>query len=155
MRPAAILVTMNFSAALETNGRTATGIEVPAGVVDALGGGKRPKVTVSFKGHTYRSSIAPMGGRYMISVSAENRAASGAQPGDVLDVTVELDTAPREVSVPPDVSSALDAAPQARAAFDRLSYSHQLQHVLAVEAAKTPQTRTRRIEGMLAKLTGG
>ena len=93
---------MRFRATLETEGKTATGINVPAEVVDALGAGKRPRVTVTINGHTYRSSVAVLGGRYMLGVSAENRAAAGVEGGQDVDVDLELDTAPREVTVPPD-----------------------------------------------------
>ena len=90
-----------------------TGIEVPPEVVEALGAGKRPPVTVTLNGYTYRSSIASMGGKFMISLSADNRARAGVSGGDELDVDIELDTAPREVQVPPDFSAALGAVPAA------------------------------------------
>jgi hypothetical protein len=112
---------MRFRATLETEGKTATGINVPAEVVDALGGGRRPRVAVTINGHTYRSSVAVLGGRYMLGVSAENRAAAGVEGGDTVDVELELDTAPREVTVPPDFAEALAAAPAARTTFDGLS----------------------------------
>lgn len=132
-----------------------TGIEVPPGVVEALGAGKRPPVTVTLNGYTYRSSIASMGGKFMISLSADNRARAGVSGGDELDVDIELDTAPREVQVPPDFSAALDAEPAARATFDKLSYSNKSWHVLQVEGAKTDETRQRRIAKSVATLKEG
>ena len=87
-----------------------------------------------------------MGGVFLIGVSAENRKAAGVSAGDVLDVRIELDTEQREVIVPADLATALDAAAGARQRFDKLSYSHRRQHVLAIEDAKTPETRQRRIE---------
>lgn len=143
---------MRFRARLELNGKTATGVEVPAEIVAGLGSTKRPAVSVTINGYGYRSTIATMGGRFMLPVSAEVRAGAGAAAGDELDVDVELDTAPREVTVPPDLAAALAAAPVAQAAFDALSYSHKRAHVLAIEGAKADATRARRIEKAVATL---
>jgi hypothetical protein len=143
---------MRFSSTIELHGKTATGMAVPSEVVDALGGGKKPAVTVTVGGYSYRTSIASMGGRYLIPLSAERRAAAGVGAGDQVDVDVELDTAPRTVEVPADLAAALDGEPTARARFDALPYSHQLRHVLAVEGAKTEATRTRRIGAAVAML---
>ena len=114
---------MRFRATIELGGKTATGIRIPAEVVDALGSGKKPAVTVTINGHTYRSTVAPRGGEYLIPVSAENRDAAGVVAGDEVDVDVELDTAPRAVALPPDFAEALDREPAARRFFDGLSYS--------------------------------
>lgn len=147
---------MHFRATLETEGKTATGINVPAEVVDALGGGKRPRVTVTINGqHTYRSSVAVLGGRYMLGVSAENRAAAGVESGQDVDVELELDTAPREVTVPPDFASALAVDPAAKATFDGLSYSNKSWHVLQIDGAKTDETRQRRIAKSVEALRAG
>ena len=135
--------------------KTATGIEVPEGIVVALGRGRRPPVRVTLAGHTYRSTIAPMGGRYMVGLSAENRAASGVSGGDEVEVDIELDTEPREVVVPPDLASALDAEPEARRYFDSLSYSNRSRHVLSVQGAKTDETRRRRIAKSVAMFLEG
>lgn len=129
-----------------------TGIVVPDEIVEQLGAGRRPKVTVTACGHTWRSSIASMGGRFLIGVSAEIRRITGIAGGDDVDVVVELDTAPREVTVADDLAAALDAAPGARAAFEKLSYSHQRRHVMAIDDAKTPETRARRIDKTVATL---
>ena len=145
---------MRFRTTVELGGATATGLPVPDDVVQALAAGKRPAVRVTVNGHTYRSTIATMGGRFLLPLSAENRAAAGVAAGDEVDVEVQVDTEPRVVQVPADLRAALDAEPVAAQAFAVLSYSHQLQHVLAVEAAKAPETRRRRIAGTLAKLTG-
>lgn len=137
---------MKFRAKLQLNGKTATGIEVPEKIVEGLGSGKRPAVTVTLKKHAYRTTIAPMFGSYWIPVSAANREAAGIAAGDTLDVGVELDTAPRTVEVPKDLAKALKADPKAKAAFEKLSYSHKRRHVLAIEEAKKPETRQRRVE---------
>jgi Bacteriocin-protection, YdeI or OmpD-Associated/Domain of unknown function (DUF1905) len=126
--------------------RPATGIQVPEQVVEALGAGKRPAVKVTLNGYTYRSTVAVLGGRYMVGVSAEHRAGAGVAGGDEVDVDIELDTAPREVRVPADLAAALDAEPAARRTFDGLSYSNKSWHVLQVEGAKTDETRRRRID---------
>ena len=135
---------MQFTAVLELAGKTATGMSVPESVVAKLGAGKRPPVVVTINGYTYRTTIAPMGGRYLIGVSAEHRNGAGVQAGDKLTVSVELDTAPREVEVPKYLADALRKA-GVRAAFDKLSYTHRKEHVRAIEDAKTDATRERRI----------
>ena len=136
---------MRFRTTIELGGKTATGFRIPENVVADLGPGKRPAVRVTIGGHTYRTTVAPMGGAFMIPLSAENRAGAGAAAGDEVDVDVELDTEPRVVTVPPDFAEALDRQPDARRAFDALSYSNQRRHVLSIEGAKTDETRQRRI----------
>lgn len=139
-----------FRATLDLHGKTATGISVPEVVVEQLGGGRKPAVTVRLGNYSYRTTVARRGGGYLIPVSAEHRAAAGLQAGDAVEVVLELDTARREVTVPPVLAEALD--PAARARFDALSYSRQLGHVLAIEGAKTPETLARRIAKVLADL---
>ena len=136
---------MKFRTKILQAGKTATGIEVPAKVVESLDSGKRPKVRVTISGYTYRSSVAPMGGKFMVGVSAEVRERAGVAGGDVVDVEMELDTEVREVTVPPDFSVALRRDPAARRSFERLSYSKKRWHVLSIEGAKTAETRQRRI----------
>jgi hypothetical protein len=136
---------MRFRTMIRQSGRTATGIQVPDEVVEALGAGRRPAVKVTVNGYTYRSTVAVMGGAFMISLSAEHRAAAGVAGGEEVEVDIDLDTAPREVSVPADFAATLDAEPAARRTFDGLSYSNKSWHVLQVEGAKTEETRQRRI----------
>ena len=146
---------MRFRALLEQSGKTATGVEVPSTVVDGLGAGKRPAVWVTINGHSYRSSISSMDGRYMLGVSAENREKARVAGGDVIDVDVQLDTAPRTVDVPKDLAAALKKEPTAKATFDSLSYSNQNWHVSSIEGAKTEETRQRRIAKSVAALREG
>jgi hypothetical protein len=127
---------------------------MPTEVVEALAAGKRPAVRVTIGGHTYRSTVAPRGGRYLVPLSGENRAAAGVRAGDEVDVELAVDTEPREVAVPADFAAALAGDEPAQRAFERLSYSHRLRHVLAVEGAKAPETRQRRIDQALAMLRG-
>jgi hypothetical protein len=143
---------MHFRATLELHGKTATGFAVPDEVVERLGAGRAPKVRVTVAGHTWRSSIAARGGGYLLGVSAENRAAAGVQAGDVVDVEVEVDDAPRDVEVPDDLAAALAAEPGLREAFDGLSFSLKRQHVEPIGTAKTPETRARRVDKALAML---
>jgi Bacteriocin-protection, YdeI or OmpD-Associated/Domain of unknown function (DUF1905) len=128
------------------------GLEVPAAAVQALGGGARPRVTITVNGHSWQSRIAIMRGRNLIGLSNANRQAAGVMTGDEVEVDVELNADPPVVLEPADFASALDADPVARAAYDRLAYSHKREHVLAVEGAKKPETRARRIEKALAML---
>ena len=146
---------MRFRTTLNLAGKTATGFLVPAEVVAALGKGKRPPVLVTINGYTYRSTVAVMGGVFMVSVSAEHRAGAGIAGGDAVDVDIELDTSPREVSVPADLAAALDTEPAARRTFDGLSYSNKSWHTLQIEGAKTDETRQRRIEKSIATLREG
>jgi hypothetical protein len=146
---------MKFNSTLLLSGKTATGLEVPAEVVAALGAGKKPAVVVRIGGHSYRSTVASMGRRFMLPVSAENRAAAGVSAGDDVEVDLELDTAPREVAIPGDFGEALDCNAAARRFFDSLSYSQKLRHVLAIEQAKSPETRARRIEKAVGTLREG
>ena len=142
-------------ALLEQNGKTAVGFAVPEDVVLALGKGKRPPVNVTLNGYTYRSTVAPMGGRYLIGVSAENRAAAGVAGGETHDIELTLDTAPREVELPDDFAAALAADPAARRTFDALSPSNKGYHTSLLEGAKTDETRQRRLEKSIAALHAG
>lgn len=145
---------MRFTTTIIQDGNT-TGIEVPPEIIEALGAGKRPPVTVTLNGYTYRSTVAVMGGRHMISLSAANRAAAGVNGGEQHEIDLELDTAPRTVELPPDFAAALDAEPRARATFDKLSPSNQGWHVLQVSGAKTDETRQRRIAKQVEALKEG
>jgi hypothetical protein len=130
----------------------ATGVDVPAGVVEAFQAGKRPKVAITINGHTWRSSVASMGGRFLVGISADNRAASGIARDDEVEVTLELDTQPRVVAEPADLAEALDADPQVRDAFNLLPFGLRRKHVTAIEDAKSAQTRQRRITKLIDTL---
>jgi len=144
---------MRFQATVEPAGN-ATGIEVPAEIVTALGAGQRPQVAITINGHTWRSRVASMGGRFIVGISAANRAACGIAEGDRVEAELRLDTEPRVVAEPPDLTEALDGDPQARAAFDRLAYGLKRKHVQAIQDAKTPQTRQRRITTLITTIRG-
>ena len=146
---------MRFRATIELAGKTATGIPIPAEVVEAFGAGKKPPVRVTIGGHTYRSTVASRGKRYLVPLSAENRERAGVAAGDQEDVDLELDTEPRTVSVPPDLADALASAPEARQFFDGLSFSQQQWYVIPIEQAKTPETRARRVTKAIDMLREG
>ncbi len=143
---------MRFRALIEAAGKTAAGIRVPDSVVEGLGAGKKPAVTVTIRDHTYRSTIASRGGVYLIGVSNENRRLAGVSAGETVDVTIEIDHAPRVVDVPADLAAALAADPMAAAEFQRLSYSNQLRHALPIAEARTAETRQRRVDKAVASL---
>ncbi len=133
-----------------------TGFVIPDKVVEALGQGKKPKVTVTINGgFSYPNTVAVMGGQYMIGISKERRALTGVTGGEMIDVTLELDTAPRVMEVPPDLQKALDKDKAAKAYFATLSYSNQRRHIDPINQAKTPETRTRRIEKSVALFREG
>jgi hypothetical protein len=131
-----------------------TGIEVPADVVAALGAGKRPPVVVTVNGYEYRSTVAPMGGKYLLPFSADRREESGVGGGDAIDVELTLDTAPRTVELPDDLRCALNSSATAAAAWEKLSFTHKKEHVRSVLDAKKAETRTRRIAALVASLEG-
>jgi hypothetical protein len=145
---------MRFQATVELGGKTATGIRVPEEVVTGLGSHRRPPVRVTVGAHTYRTTVAPMGGAYFVPLSAENRNLAGVAAGDRVDVDIELDTAPREVAVPAELAAALEREPGARQAFDALSTSRRREHARQVETAKAEATRQRRIAKVLDELRG-
>ncbi|MGW1775781.1 YdeI/OmpD-associated family protein [Streptomyces sp. NPDC002104] len=130
------------------------GLEVPPEVVAALGGGARPPVTITVNGHSWRSRLALLRGRHLIGLSHANRQAAGVEIGEEVEVELELDTEPRVVAEPEDFARALDEDPAARAAYDHLMDSRKREHVRAIESAKKPDTRLRRIEKAIATLRG-
>jgi len=146
---------MKIRALLEQTGKTAVGFAVPEDVVLALGKGKRPPVNVTINGYTYRSTVAPMGGRYLVGVSAENRSAAGVLGGQTHEIELTLDEAPREVELPADFAEALAAEPAARRSFDALSPSNKGYHTALIAGAKSDETRRRRIEKSISALREG
>jgi hypothetical protein len=146
---------MRFRALIEATGKTAAGMHVPPEIVEGLGKGRKPPVRVTINGYTYRSTVAVMGGEYMIGVSNEHRTNAGVAAGQTVDVDLELDTEPREVTVPADLRAAIDAEPAAARFFDALSYTNRLRFVLSVDGAKTAETRERRIVKSVEMLREG
>lgn len=146
---------MRFLGTVELGGKTATGIEVPDDIVSALGSGRRPAVTITIGGHSYRTTVAVMGGRFLVPLSAENRTAAGIAAGDRVEVDIELDTAVREVELPDDLVEALRDEAEARRFFDGLAFTHRKEWARWITEAKRPETRASRIEKMLGALREG
>ena len=146
---------MKFSGELRATGGNTAGFQIPDATVEELGGGGRPKVVVTVNGYTFRSSIARMGGEYWLGVSAERRAAAGVKAGDLLDLEIELDTAPREIEVPADLAAALDADPAAKEFWGTMSYSNQRWHAEQITGAKKPETRAARVTKSVDMLREG
>src|SRR6185312_14942464 len=119
--------------------KNVTGIVIPPEIIERLGGGKRAPVKVTLNGYTYRNTVAVMGGKFMLGVAAEHREKAGVKGGDTIEVRLELETDPREVSVPADLAAALKIA-EARDAFDALAYTYRKEHVRSIEEAKAPET---------------
>jgi len=145
---------VTFETTLSQSGNN-TGIPVPEHVIEQLGRGKRPPVLVSVNGYDYRSTVAVMGGRYLIGLSAAVRAATGLKGGDPISVTLRAADTLREVDVPADFAAAMDEQQPARQFFDGLSNSLQRYHVDNINAAKAPETRQRRIDRAVALFLAG
>lgn len=146
---------IRFRATIELGGKTATGIPVPDEVVAALEAGRRPAVRVTVAAHTYRTTIASMGGRFMIPLSAEHRAHAGVAAGDEVEVQIESDTAARDVPLPSDLAEALREDGPAQSFFDSLAYTHRKEWVRWIEEAKKPDTRASRVETAVEALRAG
>lgn len=117
-------------------------------------GKARPPVKVSINGHSYRSTIAVYGGKYYLPVRKDRREQAGVKGGDVVQVTLALDTAVRRVAPPPELLAAFEKKAEAKARWASLSYSHQKEHAQAIREAKKPETRARRVKKTLEMLTG-
>jgi len=146
---------MKFRTTIELGGKTATGFQVPPEVVASLGKTKKPPVRVTIGNHTYRSTVAVMDGLFYLPLSAENREKAGVSAGDEVEVEIELDTEPREVTVPLDFTEALDRVAEAKRFFEGLSYSNKRRIVLGIEDARTAETRQRRIDKAIGMLREG
>ena len=145
---------ITFHTTILQTGTNTAGIQVPEDVIERLGGGKRPLVRVTIQGYTYRSAVAVMGGKYLISFSPEHRKASGVGGGDETDVTLELDLEPRTVELPTDLKDALLQA-NALDAFEKTAPSMKKEYVRQVQEAKAQETRERRIAKIVEKLRNG
>ena len=146
---------MKFQADVQLSGKTATGIEIPAEVIDALGAGHKPAVRVTMNGYTYSYTVARRGERYLVGVNADVRERAGVVAGDRVEVEIELETGSREILVPSDLAKTIEAEPAAQAFFDSLTASQRKWFVLEVEGAKRPETRQRRIAKSIEMLREG
>lgn len=148
-------MSQTFRATLVGMGKATCGIRVPDDIVDALGGGGHPKVVATLNDYTYRTSVARMGGDYWLGLAAARGEESGLKAGDDVLVTLELDTAPRDVEVPPELAAALEADPTAKAFFDGLSYSNKRVFTESVAGTRNPETRARRVEKAIGLMHEG
>jgi hypothetical protein len=124
--------------------------------VAAIGEGpKRFPVVATVNGYSWRTSVARMGGEFLIGLNRTVREAAGVQAGDTVEVAVELDTAPREVEVPEALAAALAADPAAAAAFERLAFTHRKEYATWIAGAKREETRARRVDQALEMLRQG
>jgi hypothetical protein len=137
---------------LQAPGMKATGLPIPTEVIEELGSSNKPAVTVAIGDYSYRSTVASRYGGFIVSLSAEHRGKLGLAAGDEVTVTLALDTAERTVVVPDDLAEVLDSAPGRRSAFDSLAPSRRAAIVAGIEAAKTSETRARRVDAALSAL---
>jgi hypothetical protein len=144
-----------FTAPIEDAGRGGAYVTVPFDVEEAFGS-KRPKVRATFDGVPYRGTLVRMGGpRHFLPILKGIRERIGKGLGDAVEVTLEADTAPREVAVPGDLAAALAETPEARAFFDGLAYTHRREYVRWIEEARRAETRARRVARAVAMLREG
>ena len=143
---------ITFHTAILQTGKNTAGIQVPDEVIEKLGAGKQPLVCVTINKYTYRSAVAVMGGKYMISFNPEHRKAAGVQGGEEANVTLELDLEPRTVEIPTDLKDALIKA-NALDAFEKSAPSMKKEYVRQVQEAKAQETRERRITKIVEKLS--
>ncbi|OEO29219.1 hypothetical protein VW23_026600 [Devosia insulae DS-56] len=143
---------MQFRAVVIPSGN-ATAVELPDDVMRSLGPEARPPISITINGHSWRSRVAIKNGQRLVGISAAQRTAAGIEAGQTVEIDITLDTAQREVEEPDDLKAALDGDPVARAGFDKLPFGLKAKHVRDIEAAKTPEVRTRRI-GKLVETLG-
>lgn len=128
-------------------------VNLPAAVGQALGKKGLAPVRCRINNVEFRSSISPTGqGTHYLVLNQQVRSAAGIKAGDEILLRIELDNEPRLVEIPADVQASLQANPAAAARFAKMSYTHQKEHVVAIESAKTAETRLRRIQKMLDEL---
>jgi len=145
-----------FQTTLLTAGKTATGICVPDDIIEKFEAGKKPPVKITINNnYTYRTTIAVMKGAFMASVSADVREKAGVKGGDKINIEIELDAEPREVTIPADFKKVLDKNATAKKFYEGLSYSRRKNYVYLIEQAKTDETRQKRIEKAITDLKAG
>ena len=145
---------MHLRLELERTGANTAGFRIADEVVEELAGGRRPKVVVTVGPHTWRSSIANMGGEFWLGVSKENREAAGVTAGETLDLELALDTAARTVDVPDDLAAELARDPAVRTAWAGWSFTRRKEAARQLTEARKPETRERRLLKVLAELRG-
>jgi hypothetical protein len=130
----------------------AAGLKPPFDVVEVFQRKGRVPVKGTINGFPFRSSLMNMGDGHMMAVNAQMRAGAKCEAGDTVDVVMELDQDKREVEVPPYLMKAIASGSNTKKAWSELSFTHQKEWVRAVEDAKKPETREKRIAAMMQAL---
>ena len=146
---------IQFRAQLQPRGPAAAIVLDDAQVAIVGEGAKRFPVVATVNGYTWRTSVARMGGEFLLGLNREVRQGAGVQASDEVDVTIELDVAPREVEVPEALAAALAADPQASESFERMAFTHRKEYARWVAEAKQEQTRQRRVQQALETIRAG
>jgi len=146
---------IRFTAQLQPRGPAAAVVLDDAQVAAVGEGARRFPVVATVNGYTWRTSVARMGGEFLLGLNKEVRQGARVEAGDAVEVTVELDAAPREVEVPEALAAALAADPLAKASFDRMAFTHRKEYARWVAEAKQEQTRQRRVQRALAMIRAG
>lgn len=149
-----IATAMKFKTKILQSGNN-TGIEVPETVITALNTGKKPPVVVTLNNYTYRNTVAVMGGKYLIALSAEHRKNANVKGGDELEVDIQLDTEPRITELPKDFKILLDKNKKASDFYERQPPSGKKKILTLIESAKSGETRSRRMAGIITSLEQG
>jgi Bacteriocin-protection, YdeI or OmpD-Associated/Domain of unknown function (DUF1905) len=146
---------IQFKALLQPRGPAAA-VVLDDGQVAAVGeGARRFPVVATVNGYTWRTSVARMGGEFLLGLPREVRQGAGVEAGEEVDVTIQLDTAPREVEVPEALAAALAADPQAKASFEDMAFTHRKEYARWIAEAKQQETRQRRVERALEMIRAG
>jgi Bacteriocin-protection, YdeI or OmpD-Associated/Domain of unknown function (DUF1905) len=146
---------IRFRAQLQPRGPAAAVVLDDAQVAVVGEGAKRFPVVATVNGYTWRTSVTRMGGEFLLGLNKQVRQGAGVDAGDEVEVTVELDAAPREVEVPEALAAALAADPGARASFERMAFSHRKEYARWVGEAKQEETRQRRVRQALEMIRAG
>jgi hypothetical protein len=146
---------IHFRALLQPRGPAAAVVLNDAQVAAVGEGAKRFPVVATINGYTWRTSVTRMGGEFLLGLNKEVRQGAGAEAGDEVDVSVALDTAPREVEVPEALAAALAADPQAKASFEQMAFSHRKDYARWIAEAKQEETRQRRVQQALEMIRAG
>ena len=144
-----------FTTTLVPRGPAAAVVLDDAQVAAVGEGAKRFPVVATVNGYTWRTTVTRMGGEFLLGLNRAVRQDAGVEAGDTVAVEVELDSAPREVEVPAALADALDSDPEARAAFDRLSYTNRKEFARWIDEAKRDETRRRRLSRAVEMLRQG
>jgi hypothetical protein len=124
--------------------------------VAAVGeGAKRFPVVATINGYQWRTTVTRMKGEFLVGLNREVREDASVEAGDTVTLTLALDTAPREVEVPEALAQALNADPEATAAFERLAFTHRKEFARWIAEAKREETRDRRVVQALEMIRAG